>query len=255
MTYPFDAETVKETAVKAGKAIMEIYGGDFAVYEKADSSPVTDADLLSERLIFDVLTRLTPDIPVVGEEHTAAGEFADLSQDMFWLVDPLDGTADFVKRNGEFSVNIALIQGDEPVFGVVYAPVSETVYWTETPTRAFAEQGGIKRELKTRPVPADGFTVLVSRSHRDDSVVEKLLGDRTVKAMIPCGSSIKFCRIADGQADAYPCSHHTKEWDTAAAHAVLKAAGGNVFDDEGNPLKYRKKGLMNPCLLSLGQIK
>lgn len=255
MIYPFDAEAVKNLAVDAGRAVMEIYGKDFAVYEKADSSPVTDADLMSERLIFDGLKRLTPDIPLVGEEHTAAGEFADLSQELFWLVDPLDGTADFVKRNGEFSVNIALICGDAPVFGAVYAPVSATAYWTESPTRAFVERDGERQELKTRDVPADGFTVLVSRSHRDDSVVEKLLAGRTVKAMIPCGSSIKFCRIAEGAADAYPCSHRTHEWDTAAAHAVLRAAGGDVLDDEGNPLTYRKKDLLNPCLLSLGKIK
>lgn len=254
-TYPFDVNTITDLAVKAGNAALEIYHQDFVVYEKEDLSPVTEADLASEKVIFDALSELTPDIPVVGEEHVAAGEAFDLSKRLFWLVDPIDGTADFVKKNGEFTVNIGLIDGDKPVFGVVYAPVSGEMYFTESPTQAFHLKDGVKTPLKARPVPPEGMTVLTSRFHCNKTVVQEMIGDRPVAVCKPYGSSLKFCVIASGEADFYPCTHETKEWDTAAAHAVLNAAGGEILNAEtGLPLTYRKRDLKNPRLIAVGVV-
>lgn len=254
-TYPFDVKAVTDLAVRAGEAALEVYRQDFVVYEKADLSPVTEADLASEKIIFDALSGLTPDIPVVGEEHVAAGDAFDLSRRYFWLVDPIDGTADFVKKNGEFTVNIGLIDGDMPIFGVVYAPVSGDMYFTQSPSQAFHLKDGIKVPLKARPVPPEGMTVLTSRFHCNETIVKEMVGDKPVAVCQPYGSSLKFCVIAAGQADFYPCTHETKEWDTAAAHAVLKAAGGDILNAEtGMTLSYRKKDLKNPRLKAVGVV-
>lgn len=252
--YFFDTAAVVNLIKQAGSAVMEIYRQDFAVYEKEDASPVTEADITAEKIIFDGLKELMPDIPVVGEEHVAAGEAADLTQKYFWLVDPVDGTADFVKKNGEFTINIALIEDTAPVFGAVYVPVTETVYYTRSPGRACMEKDGAPAELKTRAVPKQGYTVLNSRTHCDEMIVAKMLEGLKIAERRPCGSSLKFCLIAAGQADVYPCCHQTKEWDTAAAHAVLTAAGGEVYNAENNTvLTYRKPGLINPRIISFGQ--
>lgn len=251
--YPFDVGSLVDLTVRAGQAAMEIYNQDFAVYEKADLSPVTDADLTAERIIFETLARLTPDIPVVGEEHTAAGDVPDVSKRYFWLVDPIDGTADFVHKNGEFTVNIGLIDGDKPVFGTVYAPALDEMYYTESPIEAFLLKNGVKTPLKARPVPARGLTVLTSRFHCDETAAKQMIGDRPVAECKAYGSSLKFCAIAAGKADFYPCTHLTKEWDTAAAQAVLSAAGGAVLVGETDePLRYRKDGLKNPRLIATG---
>lgn len=255
MSYFFNVEDIKKIILEAGKAIMDIYAQDFMVYEKADESPVTDADLASEQIIYNGLKDLYPDIPVVGEEHTANGEEPDLSTPYFWLVDPIDGTADFVKKNGEFTVNIALIENDTPVFGMVYVPVAKELYYTRSIHQAVLEKEGKVIEIHTRKVSNEGYTVLNSRTHCDQTVVQEILSGFKIKEQFPCGSSWKFCKIARGEADLYPCSHHTKEWDTAAAHAVLKAAGGDVYDANTRlPLKYRKEGLKNPIILSSGEI-
>ena len=252
--YFFNAAAVIELIKQAGSAVMDIYRQDFAVYEKEDASPVTEADMSAEKIIFDGLKKLTPDLPVVGEEHMAAGEPADLTQRYFWLVDPVDGTADFVKKNGEFTVNIALIENETPVFGAVYVPVTETVYYTAAPGRACMEKDDITAELKTRDVPDQGYTVLNSRTHCNETIVSKMLEGLKIAERRRCGSSLKFCLIAAGQADVYPCCHQTKEWDTAAAHAVLTAAGGEVYNAENNTvLTYRKPGLVNPRIISFGQ--
>lgn len=252
--YFFDVDAVAALIKRAGRAVMDVYAQDFAVYEKDDASPVTEADMGAEKIIFDGLRALTPDVPVVGEEHTAAGETADLTREYFWLVDPVDGTADFVKKNGEFTVNIALIKGDSPVFGAVLAPVSETLFYTASPTCAVMEKDGKTSVLKTRAVPAAGYSVLNSRTHCDETVVARMLAGLKIADGKPCGSSLKFCLIAAGQADVYPCSHRTKEWDTAAAHAVLRAAGGEVYDAVNDAvLTYRKPELKNPLIIAFGQ--
>lgn len=251
--YPFKPEELVSLAVQAGQAAMEIYRQDFAVYEKEDLSPVTDADLTAEKIIFDALAKLTPDIPVIGEEHTAAGETADLSKRYFWLVDPIDGTADFVHKNGEFTVNIGLIDEDKPVFGAVYAPALDELYYTASKTEAFLLKGEMKAPLKARHVPPEGMTVLTSRFHCDISAAREMVGKRKVAGYKSYGSSLKFCAIAAGKADFYPCTHLTHEWDTAAAQAILTAAGGSVLVAETNrPLLYRKDGLNNPRLIAQG---
>ena len=253
-TYSFDVNAVAGLIKRAGRAVMDVYAQDFAVYEKDDASPVTEADMGAEKIIFEGLQAFTPDIPVVGEEHVAAGETGDLTRECFWLVDPVDGTADFVKKNGEFTVNIALIKGDSPVFGAVFAPVSGTLFYTTSPTSAVMEKDGAVTPLKTRAVPAVGYSVLNSRTHCDETKVAQMLAGLKIADRKPCGSSLKFCLIAAGTADVYPCSHRTKEWDTAAAHAVLRAAGGEVYDAEsGAVLTYRKEGLKNPLIIAFGQ--
>lgn len=249
--YPFLVEDLIAVTIKAGRAAMDIYNQDFKVYEKEDLSPVTDADLAAEKIIFEELSGLTPDIPIVGEEHTAAGEQTDLSKRYFWLVDPIDGTADFVHKNGEFTVNIGLIDGDKPVFGIVYAPALDEMYYTLSETEAYVLRNGVKTRLKTRSVPLEGMTVLTSRFHCDKNAAEEMVGKRKVAEYKSYGSSLKFCAIAEGKADFYPCTHLTKEWDTAAAQAVLSAAGGAVLVAETNePLRYRKDGLKNPRLIA-----
>jgi len=253
MKYPFKTDDMISLAVQAGQAAMEIYRQDFAVYEKEDLSPVTDADLAAEKIIFDALAQLTPDIPIVGEEHTAAGAVSDLSKRFFWLVDPIDGTADFVHKNDEFTVNIGLIDGDKPVFGVVYAPALDELYYTTSEKEAFFLKGGWQTQLKVRSVPSEGMTVLISRFHCDETVAREMVGDRPVAEYKAYGSSLKFCAIAAGKADFYPCTHLTKEWDTAASQALLTAAGGALLVAETNlPLRYRKDGLKNPRLIAKG---
>ena len=253
MNYPFEIQDLIDLAVKAGQAAMEIYRQDFAVYEKEDLSPVTDADLAAEKIIFEGLEKLTPDIPIVGEEHTAAGAVSDLSKRYFWLVDPIDGTADFVHKNGEFTVNIGLIDGDRPVFGIVYAPALDEMYYTAGETEAFFLKDGKRTQLKARSVPPEGMTVLTSRFHCDEAVAREMVGARPVAEYKSYGSSLKFCAIAAGKADFYPCTHLTKEWDTAASQAILTAAGGALLVAETNlPLRYRKDGLKNPRLIATG---
>ena len=253
--YPFNVQSIIDLTVRAGQAAMEIYLQDFAVYEKEDLSPVTDADLTAERIIFEALAKITPDIPIIGEEHTAAGAMSDLSKRYFWLVDPIDGTADFVHKNGEFSINIGLIDGDVPVFGIVYGPALDEIYYTESVTEAFLLKNGAKTPLKVRSVPEKGMTVLNSRFHYNEADAKRIIGNRPVAESKPYGSSLKFCAIASGKADFYPCTHSTKEWDSAAAQAVLTAAGGAVLvagTDE--PLRYRKEGLKNPPLMAVGKV-
>ena len=253
-TYFFNVGSVIDLIKQAGEAVMDVYHQDFAVYEKEDASPVTEADMTAEKIIFDGLHQIMPDIPVIGEEHVAAGEIGDLTQQYFWLVDPVDGTADFVKKNGEFTINIALIADDAPVFGAVYAPALQTVYYTRTPDQSVMEKDGKTTAIKTRKVPERGYSVLNSRTHCNEAVIAEMMKDLKIAERKPCGSSLKFCLLAAGEADVYPCCHQTKEWDTAAGHAVLKIAGGEVYNAENRSvLKYRKQGLLNPRLISFGQ--
>ncbi|MCQ2914299.1 MAG: 3'(2'),5'-bisphosphate nucleotidase CysQ [Alphaproteobacteria bacterium] len=253
--YSFNVDDVIKLIIKAGDSAMDIYTQDFAVYEKDDASPVTDADLGAEGIIYSGLSEITPNIAIVGEEHVAAGDNIDLSGEQFWLVDPVDGTADFVKKNGEWTVNIALIEGDKPIFGAVYVPVRKTVYYTKNKTTAVKLYEGKETVIKTRNVPEDGYSVLNSRTHCDESIVDTLLSGLKIKDKTPCGSSLKFCLLAEGVADVYPCSHSTHEWDTAAAQAVLVAAGGAVLDAETRQmLSYRKPNLANPHIISFGKV-
>lgn len=252
--YPFLVEDVVALVKTAGETVMKYYEKDFAVYEKSDLSPVTDADIAAEEIIFNGLKKVTPDIPVVGEEHVAEGGVPSLTGRYFWLVDPIDGTKEFIKKNGEFTINIGLIDGDTPIFGAVYAPAADELYFTQSPKQAFGIQNGKTFLMKTRAIPRKGYTIMVSRSHFREKEAERLIGKRRVAEFVTRGSSLKFCEVAAGRADLYPCTHPTHEWDTAAAHAILNAAGGVVVDEAGQPLLYRKKGLENPYILSFGDV-
>ena len=223
-----------DAALEAGKAIMEVYAQPFEVYTKDDDSPVTQADLRASNIIKEMLK--PTGLPFVSEEDLPP----DRSQfNRYWLVDPLDGTAEFVKRNGEFTVNIALIDNKQPVLGVIYAPVLDKLWTSED------------KQLSTLNSKLSTFTVLVSRSHRTpevDAYINKVLRPAHPDLVIDTqGSSLKFARLAEGSADVYVCYSKTKEWDTAAADAILRAAGGKVLRiSDGQPLEYSKKEYPNP---------
>ncbi|MBM3487778.1 MAG: 3'(2'),5'-bisphosphate nucleotidase CysQ, partial [Alphaproteobacteria bacterium] len=233
-------------ALEAGAVILRHYGGAFEVRSKRDSSPVTLADEEAERLIVAGLRALTPAIPVVAEEEVAAGAVTSVGDQPFWLVDPLDGTKEFVARNGEFTVNIALVAAGVPVLGVVHAPARSLTYTAHGPGTAMrAIGGGAPASIAVRAPPADGIVVVSSRSHNDRERLRGLVGERPVAAWQILGSSLKFCHLAEGAADLYPRYGATSEWDTAAGHAVLAAAGGAVATLDGGPLGYGKPGFLN----------
>ena len=239
-------------AREAGEAIMRIYEQDFAVQTKDDDSPLTAADLASHRILLAGLQALTPDIPVLSEEAADVPWETRRDWRRLWLVDPLDGTREFVKKNGEFTVNIALIEDGEPVLGVVQAPALDYLVHAERGIGAFLrEVHGDVPLATTRPAAAP-LRVAASRSHLDartQGVLERL-GEHD---RLGLGSSLKFCRIAEGRVDFYPRFGPTSEWDTAAGQAVLEAAGGAVLQTSGDPLRYNgKESILNPDFLALG---
>lgn len=245
------AASISSLADVAGAAILEVYArSDPGTREKADRTPVTEADLEAERLIVAGLRELTPDIPIVAEESVAAGDVPETDDGPFWLVDPLDGTREFLSGNGEFTVNIALVEAGVPVLGVVHLPVQATSYLGGAGAATVANGPG-RRDLGVVEANEAGFRVLVSRSHLDEET-ERWLADVPVTERISAGSSLKFCRIAEGAADLYPRFGRTMEWDTAAGQAVLLAAGGAVTTASGAPLRYGKPGFANPSFLAFG---
>ena len=244
-------ERVEAIALAAGRVILAIYDTDFAVDAKDDASPVTAADRSAEALIVDALAALAPDIPIVAEESVAAGNVPEIGA-RFWLVDPLDGTQEFVKRNGEFTVNVALIEDGFPVLGVVHAPALGTLYAGATGGVAYLRERGETRALRCRTVPDEGSTVVVSASHGDARALDEFLKDRRVAARRAIGSSLKLCLVAAGEADLYPRFGRTMEWDIAAGHGVLAAAGGSVTRLDGAPLRYGKPGFENPAFVARG---
>jgi 3'(2'), 5'-bisphosphate nucleotidase len=244
-------EPVIEAVRAAGDAVMRVYASDFAVRGKADASPVTDADEAAEAIIVPVLQRLTPDVPVVAEEAVAAGRCPVVSE-RFWLVDPLDGTKEFVQRNGEFTVNVALVERGVPVLGVVQAPAIGQLFAGVQGQGAFKEEAGVRRAIRCREAPAEGLTVLGSRSHGDAQALQAFLHGCRVASTLLTGSSLKLCVLAEGGADLYPRLGPTMEWDIAAGHAVLLAAGGAVVDLAGQPLRYGKPGFLNPHFVAHG---
>ncbi len=242
---------VEAIARAAGAVILQVYGTDFAVSDKADASPVTAADEQAEALITPALQALQPAWAVVAEEAAAQGQTPQTGR-RWWLVDPLDGTREFVSRNGEFTVNIALIDDGLPVLGVVYVPVQDRLYAGLVGQGAWLEEQGGRRPIRCRAAPADGMTLACSRSHGDEAATTAWLNGRSVAATIKAGSSLKFGLIAAGLADVYPRLGRTMEWDTAAGHAVLRAAGGEIRDLAGLPLRYGKAGYENPHFVATG---
>lgn len=249
-------DAVSALALEAGAAIMKIYEGSPQVTTKADKSPVTDADRAAETIILAGLKRLTPDIPAVAEEAVAAHGLPQNVGARFWLVDPLDGTREFISRNGEFTVNIGLIEDRRPTLGVLLAPAKGNglLYAGHGPgTATLAEGGGAPRPIAARGAPRDGLTVLVSRSHSEKATVDEFLARYPVRERVSVGSALKFGVLAEGAADLYPRLGRTMEWDTAAGHAVLIAAGGRVETLEGTEFLYAKPGFENPHFVAHGR--
>jgi 3'(2'), 5'-bisphosphate nucleotidase len=245
-------ELARRAAHEAGAIILDIYGSDFAVERKSDRSPVTLADRQAEASIIAALSAATPDIPVIAEEQ-AATHGAAAPTACFWLVDPLDGTREFVKRNGEFTVNIALVEGGRTVLGVVYIPVTDLTYTGHGPGTATRQRG---REqplpIAARRTPASGAVVVHSRSHTSEARIAAYLAALPGATPRIMGSSAKFCLLAEGEADFYPRFGRTMEWDTGAGQAVLEAAAGHVTTLAGMPLAYAKPGYENPDFIASG---
>ena len=252
---PASVQEIAEVVRTAGRAVMDVYGSGFAVESKADGSPVTQADMRSEEIIMSGLERLAPSVPIVSEEAAAATTRAGNGDqpEAFWLVDPLDGTKEFVSRNGEFTINVALISDRLPVLGVVLAPALERLFAAVTEVGAVMEDADGRRPVSARTEPPEGATVVSSRSHGDADALARFTAGRRIAASITAGSSLKFCLVAAGQADLYPRFGRTMEWDTAAGDAVLRAAGGRVTDLEGRELRYGKPGFENPHFVAWGR--
>jgi 3'(2'), 5'-bisphosphate nucleotidase len=242
-------EELVPIAREAGAAILQVYATDFGVRSKGDASPVTEADERAEAIILERLAQLTPDIPIVSEEAASGGSIPATGRS-FWLVDPLDGTKEFVNRNGEFTVNIALIDGGTPVLGVVLAPALHCLYGGATGEGAFTWDPRGRRAIACARARDEGLIVVSSRSHGDADALERFLAGRRVASSVSAGSSLKFCLVAKGDADLYPRFGRTMEWDTAAGHAVLLAPGGDVSDLGGNRLTYGKSGYENPPFIA-----
>ena len=244
-------EPVVRIARAAGEAIMQVYRTDFGVRGKADASPVTEADVRAEKLILEGLRALTPQLPIVAEEAVSAGHVPTVGS-RFWLVDPLDGTKEFISRNGEFTVNIALVEAGVATLGVVLAPALRRLYAGTLGSGAFTEDEAGRRAIRCRCVPAEGLTVVASRSHGDAAALDAFLNGRKVASLANAGSSLKLCMVAAAEADLYPRLGRTMEWDIAAGHAVLLAAGGSVADLRHAPLRYGKPGFENPHFVASG---
>ena len=252
---PLPMDQLIDIARRAGAAIMTIYDTDFAVEEKSDSSPLTAADMAAHKLIVGELERLTPDIPVLSEESADIPFEERSSWDRYWLIDPLDGTREFVKRNGEFTVNIALIEGHDAVLGVICVPVTGLVYYGSRSNGAFKQaRDGTPEAIRVTTRRRTPVQVAGSRSHAGDSLKRFLanLGEHRILSM---GSSLKSCLVAEGKADIYPRLGPTSEWDTAAAQAVVEAAGGRITMTDMQPLRYNTKpSLLNPRFFVFGDV-
>ncbi len=246
---------MRELALQAGARIMEIYDSDdFDLRAKSDNSPVTAADLAADRIISDGLARAFPDVLLITEEQAGTH---DHRADRFLIVDPLDGTKEFVKRRGDFTVNIAYVEDGSPVRGVVYAPAKNRMLYTDSAGQSVEETGALIADIAgpTRPIGVSdpdnsALLVVASKSHRDQAT-DSYIAKYEIKEMRSAGSSLKFCLVATGEADLYPRLGRTMEWDTAAGHAVLAGAGGNVvrFDDRAQ-LTYGKPGYENPFFIA-----
>ena len=245
------AESLRDIAHRAGSEILAVYDSGFAVRAKADASPVTEADTRAERIILEGLARCAPGVAVVAEESVAAGHVPDIDHRPFFLVDPLDGTREFIGRNGEFTVNIALVEDGAPTAGVVHLPALGETYWTVGDGTAWRTRGGGAAERIACRRPGRRLVAIASRSHRS-AETDAYLRRFAVADTVSAGSSLKFCRIAEGAADLYPRLGRTMEWDVAAGHAIVAAAGGSVESLDGGPLVYGKPGFENPHFVAHG---
>ena len=243
-------EALLTLSEEAGRAILGVYDGPIKVTVKADESPLTQADQAAHRVIEQALEQLTPQWPVVSEESSPERQQLRTQSPCYWLVDPLDGTKEFIQRNGEFTVNIALIRDGAPVFGVVHVPVLGVTYWGGAAIGAWRRSDrGVDAIQVRQPLPGEPLTVVGSRSH-SNAQTEAYLAALGNYELISVGSSLKFCLLAEGRAHLYPRLAPTCEWDTAAAQAVLEGAGGRVETLEGTPLRYSKADILNPFFVA-----
>ena len=258
----YSIDQINALAIKAGDQIMDIYKRDFHVENKSDSSPLTEADLASHHCIVDGLNALTPDIPVLSEESSKSELEGRINWRKYWLIDPLDGTKEFIKKNGEFTVNIALIEEGIAVLGVVYAPALNVLYYGDS-EGAFKVEDTVNKpasvkSIKVKPIPVEGdeWSIVGSRSHQSAEFLEFVSNIKN-HDIVSMGSSLKICLVAEGKADLYPRLGLTSEWDTAAAHAVVSAAGGLLLQHpELTPLEYntRPETLLNPFFVVCSQV-
>ncbi len=247
---PVSIQLLTETAEKAGREVMRYYAeDDLTVTYKDDHSPLTCADMASHQIISDRLSKITPDLPILSEESKSVAYEERRLWETYWLIDPLDGTKEFIKRNGEFTINISLIENRNPLIGIVHAPASDVTYY------ALRGQGAFKKEKNrgAQPIHVSVYKggpirIVASRSHRGERLesflkkVDAVYGSFNI---IHQGSSLKFCLLAEGAADLYPRLAPTMEWDIAAAHCIVEEAGGVVVDLKGNPMIYNKQDLLN----------
>jgi 3'(2'), 5'-bisphosphate nucleotidase len=257
MQYPLPQllDCVQQIATDAGRAALEFYGQPIPIEAKADHSPLTQADQASHTLITSQLTQLTPDIPVISEESADSAAISRSADQWRWLVDPLDGTKEFIKQTGQFTVNIALVQCGYPVLGLVYVPVTGLHYGGVNAGAQRAAwmqpEGGSRQLIRTRRADRRHLTVVASRDHAGP-VVEAFLRRLDNAAITSMGSSLKFCLVAEGKADFYPRVVPTMQWDTAAAQAIVEAAGGHLTLLDGTRLTYLKDELRNPSIMAYG---
>ena len=250
MDYTLLLDQIAETAREAGEAILEVVRRGFDVEHKLDSSPVTEADRAAELIILAALARHAPDVPVIAEEEVAAGRIP-AHGDTYFLVDPLDGTKEFVRGGDDYTVNIGLIVGGMPLLGAVYAPATGRLHGGVVGEGAWLDEGNGRREIRARE-PGEQLVAVASKSHFNQPTADYLAEAAGECGYLAIGSSLKFCVVAEGEADIYPRLSPTSEWDTAAGHAVLLAAGGRVDGPDGNPLQYGKRAFLNRGFVATG---
>ena len=251
--YKDELNKLIEISINAGRAIMDIYKTDFNFEKKSDQSPLTAADLCSHEIISDSLSKLSPKIPILSEESLDIPMSERSSWDEYWLIDPLDGTKEFINRNGEFTTNIALIKKNRPIFGIIHAPCLNQTYWGGESIGSYYLEGDLNSDIQkinTSPKSNQEIKIVCSRSHPSDDLkyILRMIGDHK---KLSIGSSLKFCIIAKGEADCYLRLGPTSEWDTAAGEAIIRSSGGTVKAIDGSNLKYNKSdSILNPSFIA-----
>jgi len=254
MPLSIDIEKIIEISKEAGRATLQIYETDFKVDYKEDESPLTAADEASNDVIVKALSELYPDIPIISEEIKNLEYDERKEWNLCWVVDPLDGTKEFLKRNGEFTINIALVENGKAILGVIYVPVKDVTYYNEVNGKAFKQEGAeAPYEINVKSATGDSISLVGSRSHLNEDT-EKFIEEKKKEFanvdFVAAGSSLKFCLVAEGTAHVYPRFAPTMEWDTAAGQAIAVAAGAKVLrHPEMTPLTYNKENLLNPYFL------
>jgi 3'(2'), 5'-bisphosphate nucleotidase len=244
----YELEPILETLKQASEAVMRIYQTDFQFTQKQDHSPLTLADQASHQIIKEFLEEYTPDIPLISEEDEIPDYEIRKKWKYFWLLDPLDGTKEFIDKNGEFTINLALIQNNRPILGIIQVPAQQTVYWAEKGKGAFKRNTFTEKITSRKSSHSDDYVAAISRSHlaeQDKAMLDKY----KIKKTIAMGSSLKFCLLAEGRADFYYRYNPTMEWDTAAGQILVEEAGGVVLDDKNKVFLYNKPSLLNGAFL------